>query len=361
MRKIIHIDMDAFYASVEQRDNPTLRGRPVAVGGTSRRGVVAAASYEARAFGVHSAMPSAVAIRKCPELVFVKTRFDVYKTVSKQIRDIFRRYSDLIEPLSLDEAYLDVSQPKLGPPSATLIAGEIKQRIREETSLTASAGVSFNKFLAKIASDFDKPDGLTVITRDDAPEFIAKLPVEKFFGVGPVTAGKMHKMGVRFGRDLLVLNKDELISRFGKAGRYYYHMVRCEDDRPVRVNRIRKSIGAERTFEENILDLPELQRRLSDIASSVGERMNSAGVTGQTVTLKIKYYNFEVTTRQTTSQQMVCEQETIYRVADLLLRQAPEPPKRPVRLLGISVSNLRPVQSDGVMEQMVFNFTPSEA
>jgi len=357
MRKIIHIDMDAFFASVEQRDNPELRGRPVAVGGSSRRGVVAAASYEAREFGVRSAMPSAVAVRKCPELVFVKSRFEAYTSVSRQIRSIFQRYTDLVEPLSLDEAYLDVSEPKKGAPSATLIAQEIKNVILEETQLTASAGVSFNKFLAKVGSDYDKPDGLTVITPTDAPGFVARLPIEKFFGVGPVTAGRMHEIGIRNGHDLLLLSEDELVARFGKAGAYYYRIARCLDDRKVSTNRVRKSIGAERTFDRNISRLSELQERLKKISETVAERMARAAVMAQTVTLKIKYHDFCVTTRQTTSSGFIDDREELFKVVDLLLRYSPEPPRRPVRLLGVSVSNLLAVDSGAVTEQLVLDFT----
>jgi DNA polymerase-4 len=360
LRKIIHIDMDAFYASVEQRDRPELRGRPVAVGGTSRRGVVAAASYEARAFGVRSAMPSVVARRLCPDLVFVKTRFDVYRGVSAEIRDVFRSYTDLVEPLSLDEAYLYVTAPRKGPASATLIAREIKRTIQARTGLTASAGVSFNKFLAKIASDYDKPDGLTVILPEEASAFIAALPVEKFFGVGPVTARKMHGLGIHYGRDLMDRGEDELVALFGKTGRYYFRTVRCEDDRPVRVNRVRKSVGAERTFAKNISTLDEMSRRLRDIAGHVGERMLHAGVTGRTVTLKIKYHDFDITTRQRSSTRLVCEEDVIYEIADGLLKRAPEPPTRPVRLLGISVSNLTPHSSGGIGGQMEFDFKPPD-
>lgn len=353
--------MDAFYASVEQRDHPELRGCPVAVGGSKRRGVVAAASYEARAFGVRSAMPSAVAARKCPELVFVKSRFDVYTSVSRQIRSIFRRFTDLVEPLSLDEAYLDVSEPKKGPSSAAQIAQEIREIILEETQLTASAGVSFNKFLAKVGSDYDKPDGLTVITPTDAPGFVARLPIEKFFGVGPVTARRMHEIGVKNGHDLLLLSEDELVARFGKVGRYYYRIARCQDDRQVRTNRVRKSVGAERTFERNITQLSELQKRLKQITDTVAERMAQAAVMGHTITIKIKYHDFEVTTRQTTSSGVIYDREELFEVADLLLRHAPEPPHRPVRLLGVSVSNLRSMQADPLPEQLALDFKQTSA
>lgn len=244
LRKIIHIDMDAFYASVEQRDHPELRNKPVAVGGSGLRGVVAAASYEARKFGVHSAMPSKIALRKCPNLIFVKSSFDVYRAVSRQIMGIFRDYTDLVEPLSLDEAYLDVTLNKCSIPCATAIAREIRSRIRLETNLTASAGVSYNKFLAKVASDMDKPDGLTVITPDQAEAFICKLPVKKFHGIGKVTAAKMEKMGIHTGADLKARTETELVHFFGKSGHYFYKVVQGFDDREVKPHRIRKSIGA---------------------------------------------------------------------------------------------------------------------
>ncbi|MCZ6758608.1 MAG: DNA polymerase IV [Bacteroidetes bacterium] len=356
MRKILHIDMDAFYTSVEQRDNPELRGKPVAVGGTSKRGVVAAASYEARAFGVRSAMPSSVAARKCPDLIFVKTRFDVYKAVSKELRGIFKRYTDLVEPLSLDEAYLDVSEPKISAGSATSIAREIKKAILKETELTASAGVSFNKFLAKLGSDFQKPDGLTVITPANASAFIERLPIEKFYGIGPVTAGRMHDIGVQTGGDLLRLSEDELAARFGKSGRYYYKMARCEDDREVKPSRERKSVGAERTFEEDISDVGELLSRLDRIADSVAERLAQSGVAGHTVTLKIKYHDFEVNTRQMTSKLPVGSREELIELGDLLLRNSPAPPKRPVRLLGLSVSKLCPINGGPAEEQLALDF-----
>lgn len=352
MRKIIHIDMDAFFASVEQRDNQELRGCPVAVGGSSGRGVVAAASYEARAFGVHSAMPSVVAARKCPDLIFVKPRFEVYTAVSSQIRNIFKRYTDLVEPLSLDEAFLDVTHPIHGPPSATLIAMEIRKAILEETGLTASAGISFNKFLAKIGSDMNKPDGLTLITPEEAPAFIAILPIEKFFGVGPVTARRMHDAGIHNGEDLLRKGESELVARFGKAGGYYYRMARCEDNRPVTPHRVRKSLGAERTFGQDISDLTELQERLHGIVDKVAERLEKAALMGNTVTLKIKYYDFVVTSRQTTLANAVHEKEELYEISDRLLRLAPEPPHSAVRLLGVTVSKLKTL-GDGPWEEQL--------
>lgn len=349
--------MDAFFASVEQRDFPELRGKPVAVGGSSRRGVVAAASYEARKFGVFSAMSSVVAAKKCPDLIFVSPRFDVYREVSGQIRTIFKRYTDLVEPLSLDEAYLDVTEPLSGPPSATLIAKEIRAAIAEETGLTASAGVSFNKFLAKAASDYRKPDGMTVITPEDAPAFMDALRIEKFYGVGPVTARRMFKLGIRTGKDLRNWSEADLTSHFGKAGRYYFHTVRCQDDRAVTTHRVRKSLGAERTFEEDISDLDDLRIRLRRVTETVSGRMESAGVLAHTVTLKIKYHDFEITTRQTTSKEVVSNEAELFKIADLLLQHAPEPSVRAVRLIGVTVSNLLKMDDGPWPEQLSLKFT----
>ncbi|MEO0337757.1 MAG: DNA polymerase IV [Bacteroidota bacterium] len=338
-RKIIHIDMDAFYASVEQRDNPELQGKPVAVGGTSLRGVVASASYEARQYGVRSAMPSSMARRLCPGLIFVKTRFDVYRAVSKQIRDIFFSYTDLVEPLSLDEAYLDVSEPKKGPKSATLIAQMIRKEIEETTHLTASAGVSFNKFLAKIASDINKPNGMKVILPDDAPAFLAELAVEKFHGIGKVTASKMHRMGIFKGSDLLELEKVEMVKRFGKAGLHYYKMVRAEDDRPVNPNRIRKSIGAERTFSDNLDTGDAMKEKLRYIAQVVFDYMEKADNFGRTVTLKLKSPEFKISTRSRTFATELRNYDQLLEIIFHLLEESIE--QIPVvRLLGVSISNL---------------------
>lgn len=351
MRKIIHVDMDAFFASVEQRDNPALVGRPVAVGGMSRRGVIAAASYEARAFGVRSAMPTAIALRRCPDLIIVPSRFEVYRTVSRQIRNIFLRYTDLVEPLSLDEAYLDATQPKLGPPSATLLAQRIKQEILEETGLTASAGVSFNKFLAKVASDLNKPDGLAVILPEEAETFIAELPVEKFYGVGPVTAEKMHALGIRTGADLRLKTEDELREYFGKAGSHFYWIARGRDERRVNPNRERKSVGAERTFFDDTKDLDVLLERLRPIAERVAERLASAGLRGRTVTLKIKYHDFRQITRAKTLPHAVCEADELFRTGYALL-SSPAPPEHPVRLLGLSVSAFRTDEEEDLPRQL---------
>jgi DNA polymerase-4 len=352
LRKIIHVDMDAFYASVEQRDFPELRGKPVAVGGTSRRGVVAAASYEARVFGVRSAMSSAAAAKACPGLIFVPARFDVYRTASRQVRAIFARYAPYVEPLSLDEAYLDVSQPLVEGLSATEIARRIRAEILEETGLTASAGVSYNKFLAKVGSDFRKPDGLTVIRPREALAFIASLPVEKFHGVGPVTARRMHEQGIRTGADLRLFDEDELVRRFGKAGSYYYRVCRGQDDRLVRPHRGRKSLGAERTFETNLIAVPDLLDRLDGIAAKVAERLQEAQLGGHTVTLKIKTDDFQISTRQTGTPHLVHDREDILELVILLLMHAPGPPTRPVRLLGIALSNLRSLAQGPPPEQL---------
>ncbi len=338
MRKIIHIDMDAFYASVEQRDDPSLAGRPVAVGGGGPRGVVAAASYEARAFGVRSAMPGFKARRLCPELIFVRARFEAYKEASRQIRAIFHSYADLVEPLSLDEAFLDVTEPKQGGPLATDIAKAIKAEIRATTGLTASAGVSFNKFLAKIASALRKPDGLSVIRPDQAAGFIDALPIERFFGIGPATARRMHAQGILTGADLRRRSEAELVRSFGRSGAFYHRMVRGEDGREVRPDRPSKSIGAERTFESNVAAVPAMLERLRPIAIKVAERMATGASFGRTVTLKIKHHDFTINTRQTTRPWPVQDATELLDVADWLLRH-PAPPARAVRLLGLSVSN----------------------
>lgn len=331
--------MDAFFASVEQRDNPDLRGKPVAVGGSSKRGVVAAASYEARKFGVRSAMPSITAARKCPKLIFVKHRFAVYKEVSLQIREIFQEYTDLIEPLSLDEAFLDVTENKIGMPSATIIAEEIRKKIWDRTELTASAGVSFNKFLAKIASDINKPNGIKVITPGEAIPFLEQLPVTKFFGVGKVTAEKMHRMGIRTGGDLKRLEEIDLIKRFGKVGRFYYRIVRAQDDRPVNPNRIRKSIGAENTFFDDLDNLPAMWERLEPIANRVFDYMEKTDNYGRTVNLKMKTPDFKTINRSKTFSREVKERAAFMQVTQELLTNHWEVAGA-VRLLGVSVSNL---------------------
>jgi len=337
--------MDAFYASVEQREDVKLKGKPVAVGGSSDRGVVAAASYEARKFGVHSAMPSKIAIRKCPDLIFVKPRFELYRNVSRQIRNIFKDFTDTIEPLSLDEAFLDVSINKKSIPSATLVAKEIKSLVKNQTELTASAGISFNKFLAKIASDIKKPDGLTVITPEKADAFIDKLSVEKFHGVGKVTTKKMHVLGIRNGADLKTWKKTDLIKHFGKVGGFYFDIVRGIDNRPVEANRIRKSVGAENTYEKDITDPEELKCKISASAEKVFKWMKKNNTYGKTVTIKIKYNDFQQITRSHTGSALIDSEDLLLsQVLQLLESNLPE---KPVRLMGVSVSNLKgPSESD---------------
>ena len=300
IRKIIHVDMDAFYASVEQRDNPDLRGKPVAVGGSSKRGVVAAASYEARAFGVRSAMPSVTAQRQCPDLIFVKPRFEAYKAVSRQIRDIFARHTDLIQPLSLDEAYLDVTHDKQGIGSAVKIAKAIRTAIRDETGLTASAGVSYNKFIAKLASDQNKPDGMCVILPDQGPEFVASLPVRRFHGVGPRTAEKMAKLGVNTGADLAQKDENWLAQHFGSWGEYLFWAARGIDHRPVIANAVRKSIGAESTYFDDKRSVPELRDALEEIVDLVWGRIERSQAQGRTLVLKARYSDFRTITRSRT-------------------------------------------------------------
>jgi DNA polymerase-4 len=339
LRKIIHIDMDAFYASVEQRDNPELRGQPVAVGGSQERGVVAAASYEARQFGVHSAMPSVIAKRKCPGLIFVEPRFDAYKAVSLQIRNIFAEYTPIIEPLSLDEAYLDVTTNLKEIVSATWIAEEIRVRIRAETDLTASAGVSYNKFLAKLASDHRKPDGLFVITPEMGPAFVETLPVRKFHGVGPATARKMEQLGIRTGLDLRAQTLEFLQQHFGKAGSYYYWVARGIDERPVRANRVRKSVGAENTFPIDLFTYEAAQDQLRDIIDKVWGYCERSGTRGRTITLKVKFANFRQITRSRTGEVAITTRSELEQLGDALL--APLfPVAKGIRLLGISLSSL---------------------
>ncbi len=303
MRKIIHVDMDAFYASVEQRDNPELRGKPVAVGGSAARGVVAAASYEARTFGVRSAMPSVTAKRRCPDLIFVKPRFDVYRAVSAQIREIFAEHTDLIEPLSLDEAYLDVTENKQNLSAATEIATIIRARIKEVTGLNASAGISYCKFLAKMASDLNKPNGQAVITPKAGPDFVANLPVKKFHGVGPATAAKMQRLGIETGADLREKPLTFLQEHFGKSGGWYYRISRGIDERPVQPNRERKSVGAEDTFMTDIFDLDAARAELVPLAEKVWRHCQAKQITGRTVTLKVKFADFQQISRSRTSPQ----------------------------------------------------------
>jgi DNA polymerase-4 len=338
-RKIIHIDMDAFYASVEQRDNPELRGKPVAVGGSRERGVVAAASYEARKFGVRSAMPSVTAKRKCPELIFVEPRFDAYKAISLQIREIFAEYTPVIEPLSLDEAYLDVTENLKGIASATRIAEEIRARIRAETELTASAGVSYNKFLAKLASDHNKPDGLFVITPAMGPQFVETLPVRKFHGVGPATAAKMARLGIATGLDLRAQSLAFLQQHFGKIGPFFYGVARGIDERPVRADRLRKSVGAENTFAADLFTYEAAREALRDTVDKVWRYCAAAGIRGRTATLKVKFSNFRVITRSRTVEAPIGSRNELEQLGNELL--APLfPVERGIRLLGISLSSL---------------------
>ena len=337
-RKIIHVDMDAFYASVEQRDDPSLRGRPVAVGG-GHRGVVAAASYEARKYGVRSAMPAVTAKRRCPELVFVKPRFDVYRAVSQQIRAIFADYTELIEPLSLDEAYLDVTEDRLGLGTARAIAEDIRRRIRAETGLTASAGVSYCKFIAKLASDQRKPDGLCVITPDRGADFVASLPVARFHGIGPVTAAKMQALGIETGADLRAWSLPELEARFGSSGGWYWRICRGIDDREVRPDRPYKSVSAERTFDEDLRDPDRLAAELERIAGYAWDRVERAALTGRTVTLKVKYGDFTIITRSKSFGAPIAALGDFHAAGQGLL-SALFPLPRGVRLLGLGLHNL---------------------
>lgn len=340
VRKIIHVDMDAFYASVEQRDNPDLKGKAIAVGGSpvGRGGVVATCSYEARKFGVRSAMPSKKALQLCPPLIFIKPRFDVYKDVSRKVREIFRRYTDIIEPLSLDEAYLDVTEDKQGIGSAIDIAKLIKQAIKDELQLTASAGVSINKFIAKIASDMQKPDGLTFIGPSRVEKFVEELPIEKFYGVGKVTAEKMKALNIHTGADLKKLSEKELVQHFGKAGKFYYQVVRGNDNRPVDPNEETKSIGAEDTFAEDLTTIEQMNQQLEKIAPLVHKRLTGHQLKGRTVTVKIRYHDFKIITRSRSFQQPTNDLSLILSTAkELLLSTEPEDVR--IRLLGISMSN----------------------
>lgn len=331
--------MDAFYASVEQRDNPELRGKPIAVGGARLRGVVAAASYEARKFGVKSAMPSVTAQRLCPELVFVKARFDVYRSVSAQIREIFSRYTDLIEPLSLDEAYLDVTRDKQGVGSAVKIAHMIRKSIYEELNLTASAGVSYNKFIAKIASDQNKPNGQCVVLPDEGEAFVAQLPVRRFYGVGPKTAEKMARLNLQTGADIRACSLAFLAENFGSSAEYLYQASRGVDHRPVRPNRIRKSVGAERTYPEDLSQLEALQEAVVSIAEEVWMRSQRNGCRGKTATLKIKFNDFQQITRAMSLDHLFGSERELREVL-LALLQKEWPLPRPVRLVGAQLSGL---------------------
>jgi DNA polymerase IV len=339
VRKIIHIDMDAFFASVEQRDDPQLRGRPVAVGGGSARGVVAAASYEARKFGVRSAMPSVTARRRCPDLIFVKPRFDAYREVSHQIRAIFAEYTPHVEPLSLDEAYLDVTQDLKGIGVATTIAEQIRERIRAETKLTASAGVSYNKFLAKLASDHNKPDGLCVITPAKGEAFVAGLPVKRFHGVGPKTAEKMARLGIETGADLRAQTLAFLTHHFGSSGEYYYNLARAVCHRQVKADRPYKSVSAEDTFLTDLSDADALLAELDRIGRHVWQRIEAKGLAGRTVNLKVKYRDFQIVTRARSFPRPVMDRTEFLDAGFSLLRSLLPAPKS-IRLLGLGLSNL---------------------
>lgn len=350
-RKIIHIDMDAFYASVEQRDRPELRGKPVIVGGDPRkRGVVAACSYEARRFGIHSAMPGKTAFRRCPHAVFLRPRFEVYRAVSAQIREIFYQYSDLVEPLSLDEAFLDVTVNKKACPSATRIAQAIREKIRRKTGLTASAGVSFNKFLAKTASDINKPDGITVIRPEDADAFIDRLPIRKFFGVGKATEKKMCRLGIYRGADLKKYPKADLIRFFGKAGNYFHDIAHGLDERPVNPERIRKSLGKESTLAEDTDDISLMLEILDELAEKITALAQQHHLRGYTLTLKVKYADFQTVTRSITCASPFSEKEKMMSYAKNLLK-CTGAGKKKVRLLGLGISNF-PGES-GIAEKFV--------
>jgi DNA polymerase-4 len=342
IRKIIHVDMDAFYASVEQRDNPELRGKPLAVGSAAARGVVAAASYEARKFGVHSAMPSVTAARKCPDLIFVTPRFDVYRSVSQQIREIFAEYTPLIEPLSLDEAYLDVTENLKDMPIATEIALEIRAKIKAVTGLNASAGISYNKFLAKMASDLNKPNGQAVITPKNGPVFVERLAVKKFHGVGPATAEKMHRLGIQTGADLKAQSLQVLTENFGKSGPYFYGIARGIDERRVKPDRVRKSVGAEDTFAQDIHSYDPALEGLRPLIAKVWRYCEANAIRAKTVTLKVKYADFTQITRARTGDRSFLLADEIEEAVALLLKALFPPPKG-VRLLGVTLSSLEKI------------------
>ena len=353
-RKIIHVDMDAFYASVAQLDNPELKGKAIAVGGGGKRGVVAAASYEARKYGVRSAMSGVLARQKCPHLIFVKTDFERYKEISTKIRQIFYEYTDLVEPLSLDEAYLDVTENKKGNPSASLIAQEIRDRIYSELALRASAGISINKFIAKVASDINKPNGQKTINPEEVLLFLEELSINKFYGVGKVTAAKMNNLGIFNGLDLKKKPLEELTKIFGKSGTYYYNIVRGIHHSTVKPNRIRKSIAAERTFSENISSEVFMLERLHKIAEELERRMIASETKGKTITLKIKYSDFTQQTRSKTVQNFIQKKDEIMQIVKELLYQ--EKFKNSVRLLGISFSNLDTAKKEPVWVQLMLEF-----
>jgi DNA polymerase-4 len=353
-RKIIHIDMDAFYASVEQMDHPELKGKPIAVGGSEVRGVVSAASYEARKFGVRSAMSGVQAKRNCPDLIFVRPRFDRYKEISKKIRAIFHEYTDLVEPLSLDEAYLDVTQNKKGNPSATLIAQEIRKRIFEQTGLTASAGISINKFVAKIASDYNKPNGQKTVNPDEVEVFLEQLDIKKFYGIGKVTTERMYHLGIFTGKDLKSKSAAFLEEHFSKSGLHYYNIVRGIHNSQVKPNRTAKSVAAEHTFNENLTSEIFMLERLEQIATELEKRLKRHNISGKTVTLKIKYSDFTTQTRSKTLPYFISDKGLLLETAKELLFQ--ERLKESVRLLGISLNNLNTEIKKTVVVQLQFEF-----
>ena len=354
IRKIIHVDMDAFFAAVEQMDNPLLRGKPIAVGGSENRGVVAAASYEARKFGVRSAISGVMAKRNCPELIFVKPRFERYKEISSKIQKIFYEYTDLVEPLSLDEAYLDVTINKKGNPSASLLAQEIRLRIFNEVGLTASAGISVNKFVAKIASDFNKPNGQKTVNPDEVAAFLEELPIRKFYGVGKVTTEKMYQLGIFTGFDLKGKTEEFLEKHFGKSGLFYYKVVRGIHNSEVKSNRITKSVAAEHTFDTNLSSEIFMIEKLEEIAKLVERRLKKHSIAGKTITLKIKYSDFTQQTRSKTLPYYVSDEKIILEAVRELLFQ--ERMKDSVRLLGISLSNLNTEEKKYVVVQLKFAF-----
>ncbi len=353
-RKIIHVDMDAFYASVEQLDNPELRGKPLAVGGSEHHGVVSAASYEARKFGVRSALSGTLAKKYCPELIFVRPRFDRYKEISNKIRNIFHDYTDLVEPLSLDEAYLDVTVNKKGNPSASLIAQEIRKRIFDELGLTASAGISINKFVAKVASDYNKPNGQKTIGPEEVIPFLEQLPIRKFYGVGKVTTEKMYQLGIFTGLDLKNKSLEFLEKHFGKSGTFYYHVVRGIHNGQVRSNHIAKSVAAEHTFNENLTSEIFMLEKLERIAAELERRLKKHNISGKTVTLKIKYSDFSQQTRSKTLPYFISDKALMLETAKELLFQ--ERMKESVRLLGISLNNLNTEVKKTVVVQLKFDF-----
>lgn len=359
IRKIVHVDMDAFYASVAQLDNPELKGKPIAVGGKGKRGVISAASYEARKFGVKSAMSGNLAIKLCPQLIFVRTDFDRYNEISKKVRSIFYDYTDLVEPLSLDEAYLDVTENKKGNPSASLIANEIRQRIFDEVGLTASAGISINKFVAKIASDYNKPNGQKTVNPDEILQFLEQLDIRKFYGIGKVTAEKMYQKGIFTGKDLKTKSAEYLEEHFGKSGKSYYHIVRGVHNSEVKPHRIRKSLAAEQTFNDNLTSEVFMLEKLAHITEEVSKRLKKSNVAGKTITLKIKYSDFTLQTRSKTLPYYVSDAAVILDAAKMLLYQ--DTMDESVRLLGVSLSNLntetkKKPETKSVSVQLKFEF-----